>query len=166
MVLASCGQDVRDTPLAGLDLNDRALVASLRERLAPDDRAPFATYALLHWPGSRLYCGSPPNDGAGREPETIGEAIEVTLAREEELEKARAAAVEPQTDFDHQRALETRAIDRVEELVLKRDMLATRLGPDASKSPEWKRLKRMLDEATEDLAALRRKADTADNLEG
>lgn len=166
MVLASCGQDVRDTPLAGLDLNDRTLVASLRERLAPDDRAPFATYALLHWPGSKLFCGSPPNDSTGREPETIGEAIEVTLAREEKLEKARTAAAEPQSALDHQQALETRAIDRVEELTLERDMLATSLGPNTSKSPEWQRLKRKLEEATEDLAALRRKPKTAGNLEG
>jgi ABC-type multidrug transport system ATPase subunit len=81
-MLASCTTSRLDTPLAGLDLNDRATLARLQRDLAPEDRGALALYALLHWPGSAAFCGEPLLDSQGRLPQTIGEALRLTKARQ------------------------------------------------------------------------------------
>ena len=87
--VAGCAPSTRDTPLADLDLADGVTLAALQGALPPNDRALLGTYALLHWPKSRFYCGQPIG-GRGPEPSTVGEAIDRTRTYEDALERTRA----------------------------------------------------------------------------
>lgn len=118
--LAGCSPAARDVALAGLDLADPATLARLQADLPLDDRGVLATYALLHWPRSRFYCGEPIG-GTRALPETIGEAIAQTRAYETALVAAKArqgggTALSPA--LQRERAI----VDRIDLLVLKRDM--------------------------------------------
>lgn len=93
--LASCATPGLDTPLAGLDLNDGRTLARLQRGLSPQDSGALAIYALRHWPGSRAFCGEAVVDQSGRLPQTVGEAVRLTKAREPVEAAAAAARAKP-----------------------------------------------------------------------
>lgn len=148
--LGACAPGVRDIAIAELDLADGKTLAELQQALPPDDRAALGTYALLHWPRSKFYCGQPIG-GQGGVAATVGEAIDQTRAYEASLALAEAATRTNAALAD--RAEETGLITRIEQLVLERDMLFGQLGPAARSNP------RML-QIENDLAALRRDLET------
>lgn len=120
LATAGCAPGVQEVPLAGLDLADPATLARLQAELPLNDRAPFATYALLHWPKSKFYCGEP--IGGTRPPAaTIGEAIDQTRAYESALQSAQARASAADTSATRER--EKALIDRIDRLVFERDRL-------------------------------------------
>jgi hypothetical protein len=134
--IASCNASVGDMPLAGLDLNDAGVVGQIARQLPDRERTAFKTYALLHWPGSKTYCGRPIAPSA-RVASTVGEAITQTLEFEAELAATRLASqAEPASDADRLRERRTDLTDRIENLVLKRDALYVRLGAAARTSRE------------------------------
>jgi hypothetical protein len=134
--IASCNASVGDMPLAGLDLNDAGVVGKIARQLPDRERTAFKTYALLHWPGSKTYCGRPIAASA-HVASTVGEAVTQTLEFEADLAKTRQASqAEPASDADRLRERRMRLTDRIESLVLKRDALHVRLGAAAGTSRE------------------------------
>lgn len=130
--LAACAPSVRERTLAGLDLADGNTLATLQAALTPDDRAALGTYALLHWPKSKFYCGRPIGD-RGVAAKTIGEAIDQTRAYEVALQRVQAAA--QIADAAEPGAAQRALVTRMEALVLERDRLRSRIGPVADESP-------------------------------
>lgn len=150
--LAGCAPSVSDTALAGLNLADGATLAALQAALPQDDRAALGTYALLHWPKSRFYCGKPVG---GRSPEaaTVGEAIALTRTYERELELARRAVVV--TPGMARQTKERALITRIDHLVLERDMLFARNGAPIADSPRAAQIAQQLDGLRAELDDLR-----------
>lgn len=144
-MMAACTAPVRQTPIAGLDLADGRTLARLQQALPPDDRAALGTYALLHWPKSKFYCGKPIG-GKGAVAATVGQAIDQTRSYEASLALADASA---RTNAAlAARSEETSLITRMEQLVLERDMLFARFGARAGDTARAK-------EIDDELAVLR-----------
>jgi hypothetical protein len=80
--LSACGQDARSVRLGDVDLTKSATVRDVRERLSPADRPAFAIYVTRHLVYGAGFCGQRLTDTEGREPATVGEAIDQTRARE------------------------------------------------------------------------------------
>ena len=138
--IASCNAPIGDMPLAGLDLNDARVVGKIARQLPGREQVAFKTYALLHWPDSKNYCGRPIGQ-SGRKAATVGEAVMQTLKFEADLartrEASRAGAV---SQMDRLRERRTHLTDQIEQLVLKRDVLYARLGAETQTSREAKLL--------------------------
>ena len=95
LALAGCATNRFETPLAGLDLSDPKTIAQLQNGLSKEDAGALGVYALLHWPGSRAFCGDALVDANGRMPATLGEAIALTRVREQADAAARLARARP-----------------------------------------------------------------------
>lgn len=121
-MLASCSPPPREASLAGLDLNDPGTLRTLSRDLSGPDRAALATYALLHWPGSKSFCGRPAFARV-RPPATVGEAIGMTLAFDGELAAKRRAERRPGDRFAERADRERRLVDEFDQLTLERDMV-------------------------------------------
>ena len=131
LLLGGCAVPARDVELAGLDLNDRQVLRSLGQGLKERERGALATYALLHWPGSKSYCGQPAFNRA-HQPATVGEAIAVTLAFDQRLAAKRSAERSADTPRERQVARERQLVDAFDQLTLDRDRLqASALEPGA-----------------------------------
>lgn len=154
--VAGCAPSTRDTPLAELDLADGVTLATLQGDLPPNDRALLGTYALLHWPKSRFYCGQPIG-GRGSAPSTVGEAIDQTRAYEAALERTQAKERVVQNS-NIAREDETALITRIEHLVYERDMLYGRMGPAAATTPRGAEIKKSLEALHAELDQLRNRA--------
>lgn len=150
--LAGCAPSVRETSLTGLDLADGEILSALQDSLPQDDRAALGTYALLHWPKSKFYCGKPIG-GRGALAATIGEAIDQTRAYEIALATARAEARTGAAFSARQQ--ETELVTRMEQLVFERDLLYGRMGPAADGTPRGAEIKKRLGEMRTELNALR-----------
>ena len=107
LALAGCAKNQLDTPLAELDLADPSVIRELQSGLGERERAALATYALLHWPGSKAYCGQPLFRGP--QPRTVSEAIEKTIGFQLALERKRAEETRPASSIE-QRARRLRGL--------------------------------------------------------
>lgn len=150
--VGGCTPAPRDISLTGLNLADNKTLSAIQARLTADDRAALGTYALLHWPQSKFYCGEPIG-GQASAAATIGEAIDQTRAYEEALERVQAkarmtAALAKQSE---ERAL----IAKLERVIFERDRLFSRLGPAALSSAEGRALSARLETFQAELSALR-----------
>lgn len=133
-IVSGCNQDVRSRPLATIDLSNLETVAAAGRKLPERERGALVTYALLHWPGSKSYCGSP-IDQHQKAPSTVGEAIQVTFDFEKSLEATRQAAL-MKSPVELAAAQDQMLIDRLEALTLDRQRLALGAGDS---SPERRR---------------------------
>lgn len=149
-VLAGCSASPRDISIEGVNLADGATLAALQNAVPQDDRAALGTYALLHWPKSRFYCGKPIG-GTNAEVTTVGEAIALTRAYEAAL--VRAQQRQEQTPAIALQTEERALITQIDELVLKRDRLRTDAVSRASGTTR-------VAEITRQLADLRVRLDT------
>lgn len=150
----ACAADGRATALQGLDLGDRATLRAIQEQIPRDQRGALATYALLHWPQSKFYCGRPVGP-SGTVPRTVGDAIDMTLAFESDRERALAATRAPANAFDRLVERKQETITRIETLVLQRDMVRAKLGPSAASSAEYRAIAAKLETARADLERVR-----------
>jgi hypothetical protein len=151
-VLGACAPAVRDMRIADLDLADGKTLAKLQQALPPDDRAALGTYALLHWPKSKFYCGKPIG-GRAREAVTVGDAIAQSRAYEASVALAEASA---RTNAAlAARSAETALVTQMEELVLERDMLFGRMGPSAASSARAVEIKAELAALRQELEQVR-----------
>lgn len=132
-LLWACSTDVRSTRLADVDLSDMAVVQSLGQRLAADQRAAFSNYVWQHRISSAGFCGNPLVDHQGRDPLTIGEAIDLTIARDRE--EAQRIANKPQWAYRWEEL--TRERDR---LMDRQGLMLAQHGPGAQERPEWRTL--------------------------
>ena len=150
--LTGCAASPVDTPIGNVDLADGKVLAALQAALPLDDRAAFGTYALLHWPKSKYYCGKPIG-GRRAVARTVGEAIEQTRAYEAEF--AAAQALTAKNAIAAPNGEEQQLINRMERLVLERDMLFATLGPGADTSPKAREIRDQLATMRGQLAAIR-----------
>lgn len=133
---ASCSAPISDMPLAGLDLNNARVVDQIAGQLPASQRATFVTYVLVHWPGSKNYCGHAISR-SGQTAKTVGEAIKQTLIFEiDEANIKQSPQVKPTSRVDQLQERDLRITDQIEEIVLRRDALYTRLGRAARRSHE------------------------------
>jgi len=116
LALSGCASPPRERSLVGLDLADPAVIGELQDDLPTRERAALATYALLHWEGSKAYCGQPMFRGP--QPATIGEAIDKTITFEDDLAAKRAAEREPKSALELRVEKQRQLVDRFEELSL------------------------------------------------
>ncbi|MGX7953809.1 hypothetical protein ACWPM1_14755 [Tsuneonella sp. HG249] len=123
-ICAGCGLDVRERALADIDLSDQSAVAAIGRQLPAREQTAFLTYALVHWPGSKSFCGKPMKV-AGLAPATVGEAIAETIAFEAKLAVTRREATRPLAGVARAVERNRMLLDRYEELLLRRQMLAT-----------------------------------------
>ena len=143
-LLAACGTPPREVRLAGLDLGQPAVLANLKQGLAPDERAALISYAIFHWPGSKNYCGRPVFAQAV-EPTTIGEAIDRTIAFETALTRKQMAEAQPASLVASRAQRNQQLVDRFEELTLSRSMLLARPGARAERARELRAIQRQLE---------------------
>lgn len=144
VALAGCATPARDVALAGANLADPAVLARLGEGLSEKERGALATYALLHWPGSKSYCGRPVFRD-GRQPATVGEAVAKTLEFEQALADKRATEDSPTSQFEARAERDKQLADEMDWLTQERDMLATAQMPAAQLARETKAIEAKLD---------------------
>ena len=86
LLLSACnGDEVRMAALDAYDLSDMAVVNRLAIDLTAEEAGALKTYAIHHIATSAAFCGDVLVDETGREPATIGEAIDFTIKREARL---------------------------------------------------------------------------------
>lgn len=151
--LAGCAPSAYDKPLSGLDLGDPATLSSLQNALPLDDRGALGTYALLHWPKSKFYCGKPIGGRGDSEVATVREAIALTRTYEREWELARQNVA--QTPAIARQRDERMLITRMDHLILERDKLFSEVGPRASATPRAEEIERKLAAVRAELDKLR-----------
>lgn len=154
--LAGCGSDITQTPLTAYDLADRAVVAHVLSELPAQQRGAFATYTIHHLASSTAFCGEVLVDERGRLPVTIGDAIRLTIAREEENNRKPVVA-DPATLsplVQHRMALREQLKKR-EQLVDKRELLLMTGDGDAGQAARLKELEAELASSAEAIAELR-----------
>lgn len=152
--LSACAVAPRDERVASLDLSDTKVLARLGKSLSVRERGALATYALLHWPGSKAFCGQPVFSGA--QPQTIGEAIDKTLQFEGDLAAKRAAERAPLSPVEQRAAEERALIDEFDQLTLDHDMLITSDLPPKELASKLREIDRKMEAnriARRDLAA-------------
>ena len=159
LAVAGCASSTLDTPLGGLDLNDSRTVARLQSGLSSQDRGALAVYALRHWPGSRAFCGEAIVDNSGRLPQTIGEAIRLTKAREQADETAALERARPRSEGE--KLLEQRDLE-----ISQRDALLARQQV-AMVMAKNKRARAEIDSIAQDLTRVEKRIDEINaQLEG
>ena len=152
-MLAACGTPPRDVRLAGLDLSQPAVVADLKQGLAPQERAALISYAVFHWPGSKNYCGRPAF-AQDVEPRTIGEAIDRTIAFEAALDRKRTAEAQPASLASRRAQQDRQLIDRFDDLTLRRDMILDRQGGQADRASELRKIEQQIESVRQERAKL------------
>lgn len=89
LALSSCGGDVRDTKIKDLNLPDMSSTQQVAQQLDPGERKAFNSYVMTRVVGISREVVRP--DGSA--PETVREAIALTMARDK-LSAERNALVE------------------------------------------------------------------------
>lgn len=143
IMLAGCAAAPRDVALAGLDLNDPAVIARVGQGLPQNQRAALATFALLHWPESKAYCGRPVFKGAAQ-PSTIGEAIDKTLEFETALARKRSEEKQAASAFEQRAHRKQGLVNEFEQMMIEREMLASAALSPAERSHRIRELDRQL----------------------
>jgi hypothetical protein len=138
--LLGCSPEVKDIELKELDLTDMETVQDIRARLDKAEGAAFANYVAKHYVRSAAFCGRPLVTPDGQPPATVGEAIDLTKARDAQDRQALEEAARPR----HPREVAKQEWD---ELISERDTIIdaqSRLlevsGRGAQRSTEWKAL--------------------------
>ena len=155
IALQGCTGDITAKPLAAYDLTDRDVVNSVLSELSPEQRGPFLTFTIHHLASSKAFCGEVLIDQQGRQPSTIGEAIRLTLVREQALnrkpEVVDLAKLTPVERYHHQlHALQKEVgylIDRREDMVM--------VDPGAKGTPDHKKVEAEIAAVSQEIDALR-----------
>lgn len=147
-------QDVRQLRLDAINLADMAVVKDITAQLMETERAPFNTYALLHATTSPLYCGEPLINADGHLPETVGEAIQLTLERDERDRAEKLAYSKPLTTVQQEERRRKALRFSVEDVEAEQMWLAQKQGAEVRQSEEWARLEQRKTELREQIAAL------------
>ena len=157
LALGACADDPRDDPLKLYDFTDMQVVADVASRLAVEERGIFKTYAIEHLASSDRFCGEKLVSLDGREPLTIGDAIDFTIERQKR--DAELLAAQDLNNYSPQ----ARRFIAIEELESRRDELVGERetfrmlssDPDGiEETAEWKRFERRIAEVDAELAQL------------
>jgi hypothetical protein len=95
LLLAACGQDVRNVRLDEVDLSNMTVVQRLGQALGPQDRSAFTTFVAIHGRAAAGNCGLTLAGADSRAPETVGEAIQAMQIRLAQVQQAPAGADQP-----------------------------------------------------------------------
>lgn len=156
--LHGCSGDITAEPLTAYDLTDRNIVNSVLTELAPQQRGPFLTFTVHHLASSKAFCGEVLIDKQGRQPSTIGDAIRMTIEREEALKRqpevVDLATLNPVERYHYDLTVLQKEmgslIDRRENMLM--------INPDAKTSAKYKDLVAEIDSSAKEIAALRASA--------
>ena len=128
MAAIGCQQSVHDMKIADLDLNDRKVLQHVRSNLSAPHGSAFSSYALFHWKGSKHYCGDV-SEELGADPVTVGEAIQLVLAQQTQLD-ARRPNESASPSRAERRGMEIELLtNEIELLILERDALRVEPAP-------------------------------------
>jgi hypothetical protein len=157
LLAGACASDVRTISLAEVDLSKSSVLMKIRDQLAPEERTLLSTFVVRHTASSAGFCGRPLVGPGGVEPKTIGEAIELTRAREAMERDYLAKIRSPIIVSSPQEAWAYLISDR-DRLITRQSILRLQFGPVAQQRAEWKELARELAKLDAKLAALKRAA--------
>lgn len=136
--LAGCASDPKTMKLAEVDLDDPNAIQEIRVRLDVPDRQAFNDFVFRHYTASAHFCGRALIRRDGKPPETVGEAITLTLIRQAKERQDTSKAARPKTPRE-------RARERWDDLISERDMLIDaqallreKHGPAAHNRSEWR----------------------------
>lgn len=155
--LAGCSADPRNIALAEVDLRNMESVATIRSHLDPQDSIAFANYVVRHHSMSASFCGQPLVDQGGKAPETIGEAIDLAIIRDE---ADRRAALEAKKPKHHRQLLKedwNNLISARDILVDSQSRLRMQYGEAATRRSEWTSLKTKMAQIDQKLIAMKPK---------
>ncbi len=154
-LLAGCVPQARDIRLADVDLNNMQMVREIRAGLEPKEAIAFANYVVRHQARSANYCGQPLVTMNGKEPMTIGEAVDLSILRDAQERLASIEAKKPKRPGQI-------AKENWDQLIWARDMLLdfqSRLrsehGDRALLRPEWKQTEAKMAEIDKKLVAMK-----------
>lgn len=154
-LLAGCSPEVRDIALADIDLRDMNAVAKIRSQLDSQDSVAFANYVVRHHRAAASFCGQPLVGAGGKEPVTIGEAVDLSIERANAERLALLEAQKPK----HPSQI---AKEEWDNLIRTRDILLdsqTRVqmeyGKSAVRRPEWKSIETKMAEIDKKLVAMK-----------
>ena len=154
-LLGGCTPAVRDIALSDIDLSNMQTVQTIRERLSPQEGAAFADYVVRHHIKSAHYCGQPLLNNDGEAPDTVGEAVDLTVRRDAGDRSILVAAQPPA----HPREL---AKDHWDKLIRNRDniidaqaRLRLEYGDDAKRRSDWMSLETRMIEIDRNLLAIK-----------
>ena len=159
VMLTGCARNIADVPLEAYDLADREVVAEVLSELPKQQRGAFATFTVHHLATSKAFCGDVLVDSKGREPVTVGDAIRLTIAREEERNR-KPPIIDPATlspIVRHRLALNDELKAR-ESLVDRREMLLMTGDGTAQEAGRLAELEKEITASAQRLAALRASA--------
>lgn len=144
ILFTGCASDPRGVKLSDVDLSDMRTVQEVRAQLNAEDGVAFANYVVKHHIASANFCGRTLARSDGKPPETIGEAIDLALAREAEDRRAFEIASKPK----HPREL---AQQHWDDLISERDflidaksMMRGKHGTAAERQSEWSSIETQL----------------------
>ena len=137
-LLLGCASDAKSIKLDDVDLSDMGIVQGIRAQLSVEDGATFANYVVKHSVSSQNFCGRPLIGASGKPPETVGQAIDLTLVRDAEERKALIDARKPKTSWELKQAKWDDLIFERDMLIDAQTMLRTKHGPAAEGLLEWK----------------------------
>jgi hypothetical protein len=154
LLCAACQTNVRDTKLSEINFADMALVQAISRELTTRERAALATYVVRHRAASGSFCGRRLLSPSGQEPTTLGEAIKLTLIRQDEelsLPPRPAAAAASGHAIRWKQLTDTRDM-----IIDRQGILTTLHGRKALRLPEWHRLESRLQQVNASMVEFRR----------
>jgi hypothetical protein len=157
LLVGACVSDVKTISLTEVDLSKPSVLMEIRDRLPPEERTLLSTFAVRHTASSAGFCGRPLVGPDGVEPRTIGEAIELTRAREATEKAHLAQSRSPKIISSPQDAWAYLISDR-DRLITRQSILRLQFGPVAQQRAEWKELAKELAKLDKELASLKRAA--------
>lgn len=154
-LLAGCTPDARDIALADVDLSNMQTVADIRAQLLPQEQVPFANYVVRHHNMSANFCGKPLVAATGKEPATIGEAVDLSIIRDAAERQALIEAKKPKTASQLARSEWRNLVSAKDMLLDSQTRLRMDFGDKAVQRPEWRSLESKITEIDKELVAMR-----------
>ena len=155
VLLAGCAPQARDITLADVDLRNMQMVGAIRARLEPEEGIAFANYVVRHHARSANFCGQPLVAGNGKEPITIGEAVDLSILRDAEERQALIEAQKLKRPGQLAKENWDRLISARDIMIDSQSRLRMEHGDKAVGHPEWKLLESKMSEIDQKLVAMK-----------
>lgn len=156
-LLTGCAPAARDIRLDDVNFADMAAVQEIRDRLSPEEGVAFADFVARHRIGSASFCGQPLIDNRGREPATIGDAVDLALRRDAAERQAAIEAKQPKHPLQLAKGEWDRLIFARDVAIDAQSRLRMEYGERAERQPEWRSLQIRIAEIDQKLAKMKAK---------
>lgn len=154
-LLAGCAPQARDITLADVDLRNMQIVGAIRAGLEPEERIAFANYIVRHHARSANFCGQPLMAVNGKEPTTIGEAVDLSILRDAAERLALIESKKPKHPLQLAKDEWDRLISARDIMIDSQSRLRMEHGDKAVRRPEWKLLESRMAQINEKLVAMK-----------